>query len=684
MPILKCQMIKDSSEKEVPNQSDVYMHSYIKDLLNGEMVSSIGDIETLYDGLKRAEHIYGEINFLGTIQKDETIKYITYRETREYAKRIAQFISTQIEGKDPIIGICAENRAEWTIAEHSTYFFSGINCPIYPSFGWSAVKYILNETKMQMIFVSEKNIEKIVNGMEKERDETIHLPRIMIVMDENISDHALRVLREKNIKIYSFWEIVNKCDRIQPRERQAQKKKEGAIRKFDDPKTAKTVSSPQVFAAPQATTVATICYTSGTTGAPKGAMLMHRNVVSVAGSFILLSQQKGFFLIQNENRYLSFLPLAHVFERIVEAALLLSRCTVIYYRGNPKQLQKDFAIAKPHYFIGVPRVFNSVKMAIETKAKEKGWLANMIFTGSLALCKHFKNKLVREIFGKTVFKVIRETFGGSITCFLSGSAPLSIETAEFFEAVFNCTMFEGYGQTETAAGNITTDLFIREKGVIGIPFPCNKVRLLTRPESNAYVENNQGEILMKGPSVFLGYYNQDQLTKNTFYEDGTEKYSTPYNLTGERWIKTGDIGEITKEGNLRIIGRSKEIFKLSQGEYIVPEKIENHYLDRNIPQLEDIVIVGDSSRDYVIAICMIKENTEQNQALVREAIQKEGDNLVQANELIKIEIPKRIIFAEEPATIENGLLTPSGKKIRPKITALYQKRINSIYAAKDQ
>lgn len=658
-------MVRESKSKDPENETDVYVHSIVQDVLEGNLVSSTESAKTLYEGLKTVVGGYKKNKFLGRIKENEEIEYITFGETRKYAKRIAAFLCQYIEKNDIPIGICSENRPEWIIAEHATYFFDGINCPIYPSFGWSAMKHIMQETKMRILFVSEKNLEKLTHGIEKESGEMVWFPEIFIVMDNEITEHAKSVLEKEGIKVEYFWNIC-KVSMSSTANKESiekmQKKNAKAIVKFKPPKPE---------------SIATICYTSGTTGAPKGAMLTHKNFMSISGSFIILSKAGNLFKIGPGTRYLSFLPLAHVFERIVETTLLMSRCTVIYYRGIPKQIQKDFIISQSNYFIGVPRVFNSIKAAIEMKAAEKGPLAKALFQSTVFICKYLKNKYVREAFGRSMFKKVRESFGGSIMCMLSGSAPLLSETAEFFEIVFNCQMYEGYGQTETAAGNIATHNDIREKNVIGLPFPCNRVKLVSRPESNAYVRNMQGELLIQGPSVFLGYYKQDKLTEEVF-EGANREYSL-LNKDENKWIRTGDIAEITKEGNLKIIGRCKEIFKLSQGEYIIPEKIENQYLKKKIQNLQDIMITGDSSKDYVVAICVVKELSEAQKEAMKEEIRYEGDKLVASNELIKIELPKKIIFTETEFTIDNGLLTPSGKKVRKKIVEYFQKEINSAY-----
>lgn len=681
-------MVKESEKPLKKDESAVYVHSFVKEQNKGKLMERAGSCKTLYQALQDVSEESGDLNFLGRINEQEKIEYITYKETRKYAEQIAYFILSHAEVTEkekPIVGICSENRPEWVITEHATYFYSGINCPIYASFGWSATKHIIKETEMNIIVISQKNTEKIAENLEKEEKKTTRIPKVFVLMDSDISDKAHKILKSFGVEMYYFWDIVKRCKRVEKTSQDKQSAKDKPIsKKFKrvDEKALHSKTIKAYLVAPEPETVATICYTSGTTGAPKGAMLLHKNFVSVIASFLLLSKKGVFFDICDGNRYLSFLPLAHVFERIVETGLMLSRCEIIYYRGNPKELQKDFTIAKPHYFIGVPRVFNSVKMAIETKAKEKGKVANFIFTYSLMICMIFRNRVIREIFGRTVFKKIRETFGGSVKCMLSGSAPLSPPTALFFEAIFNCPLFEGYGQTETAAGNITTNIYTNEKGVIGVPFPCNKIKLVSRPESNAFIEKNQGEILMQGHSVFYGYYKQDKLTEECFYEESSkgEKHSRNiYNEDGTKWIKTGDIGEITADGNLRIIGRSKEIFKLSQGEYIIPEKIENLILSTKIKGLEDITIVGDSSCDYVIGICTVLSEKKEDQDKIAEDIAKEGSRLVQEGELIKIELPRKYIFTKTGCTIDNGLLTPSAKKIRKKIVTAYSKQIRELY-----
>lgn len=676
---MRFKMVKESRERESQDESEVYINSYVAEKLGGRLTDSAGSVKTLYEGLEMAAKTYGEMNFLGRITEHETVEYLTYAEVRDLAEEMARFICAHSQSMAPVIGICSENRPEWIITEHASYFYSGANCPIYPSFGWTAVKHILKETAMEMMFISQKSIEKLAAGLEKDAAVELSVPKTFVVYDREVGEEHLETLKKHGIHVYFFWTILQKCAHLSAKGKTARKERKSFVGIAQGAGKSAAESGARVrFAAPTPDTIATICYTSGTTGAPKGAMLTHKNFVSVSGSFLELSAANSFFPIEDGNRYLSFLPLAHVFERVVESTLMLSRCTIVYYRGNPKQLQKDFAIAKPHYFVGVPRVFNSVKAAIESKAKEKGALANRIFQWSVGLCQLFKNRFVRELFGKTVFRTVRKTFGGEVVCMLSGSAPLTAETADFFEAVFNCPFFEGYGQTETAAGNITTEEGTEERGVIGIPFTCNRIKLLSKPELSAVVENNQGELLMQGPAIFQGYYQQEALTRAVFH--GAEEDKDPYNTQGTKWVKTGDIAEITARGNLRIIGRCKEIFKLSQGEYIVPEKIENQLCERKIQYVNDITIIGYSNKDYLVAICSVENLTDAQKEQIQDRIQREGDKLVGAGEMIKIEIPRKIIFTDTLASIDNGLLTPSGKKIRKKILSHFQTEIDAAYA----
>lgn len=431
--------------------------------------------------------------------------------------------------------------------------------------------------------------------------------------------------------------------------------------------------SEMTFEPPGPDTVATICYTSGTTGLPKGAILTHGNFMSVAGSFIYLAEKKAFFETSPGHRYLSFLPLAHVFERIVSVALLMSRCTIIFYRGNPKELLSDLEVSKPHYFVGVPRVFNSIRAKIEEAVEQEGAVSRFVFRRAMGLCKVLKFAMLRSLVGRLVFKKIRQKFGGHIQHMLSGSAPLSPETAEFFEICFECRVYEGYGQTETTAGNVTTTPNSREKGVIGIPFPCNRVKLVDAPDADAFARDGKGEILLQGPSVFQGYFKNKEQTEQAFYQpphaQGVGKAGSD-----ERWIRTGDIGEITEEGNIRVIGRCKETFKLSQGEYIVPDKIERGLL--GVAGVEDAMILGLPHMDYLVCICVCKRGNEE---MAREGIEQRCRELVEKRHLIKIEAPKKFIFTEERFTIENECLTPTGKKVRPAIQKKYLREINKAY-----
>ncbi len=413
--------------------------------------------------------------------------------------------------------------------------------------------------------------------------------------------------------------------------------------------------------------LATIIYTSGTTGEPKGVMLTHGNLAS---NINFATSLMGF---SEKDSCISFLPLSHVTARHLDYAMMCYGAQVAYC---PKfdLLPAAMKAVKPTILVAVPRVYEKIRQAVEgksavspVKSKILGWALS---TGK----KHRAETLVGKapsglswkIADKLVFSKIREAFGGCAKTFISGSAPLGMDTAGWFADV-GIRIFEGYGLTETSP-------------VIALNFPeAHRMGTVGKALSNVLCRfAEDGELEVKGPSIFKGYWKKEKETAEAFTTDG--------------WFKTGDIGNIDKDGYLSITDRKKELLKTSGGKMIAPQPIENK-LKANV-LVAQAALVGDRHK---FACVLISPNfaalegwakaqgiaTGDHAALVRDAkVVKAYQEIVDKVNmgLANFESMKRVSVVPEEWTVEDGTLTPSMKLKRRVVEQRYAKEIGEFYA----
>lgn len=308
------------------------------------------------------------------------------------------------------------------------------------------------------------------------------------------------------------------------------------------------------FTPPSPSTLASICYTSGVTGDPKGVMLTHSNLVAmVAGA---LSSEVN---VLPTDVYISYLPLAHMFERFIVETLLASGAAIGFYGGEILNLLDDITTLQPTIFVSVPRVLNKLHDRLMASIQVSGgFYQNMFDAAYSSKQTTLKSRSTTQSFfwDKMVFSKIKAKLGGKIRFILSGSAPLSPEIHEFFKLTMSVPVLQGYGLTETAAAATCQNANDNDSGHVGPPLACCEIKLISVPEMEYYVSNDppQGEICIRGANVFAGYYKQPEKTMEVCDEDG--------------WFHTGDIGQMRPDGSLLIIDRKKNIFKLSQGIYV--------------------------------------------------------------------------------------------------------------------
>ncbi|KAF7643604.1 hypothetical protein LDENG_00236620, partial [Lucifuga dentata] len=432
---------------------------------------------------------------------------------------------------------------------------------------------------------------------------------------------------------------------------------------------------------PRPEDLAVICFTSGTTGNPKGAMLTHGNLVSNC-SAVIKTIDDG-YPFSSRDVHISYLPLAHMFERIVEGVMLVSGASIGYFQGDIRLLSDDLITLKPTVFPVVPRLLNRMydKIFGQANTTLKRWVLGFAYRQKEA---ELKQGIVRinTIWDRLIFRRVQASLGGNVRLMITGAAPISPAVLTFLRAALGCQFFEGYGQTECTAGCTLTMPGDWSAGHVGAPLPCNIIKLVDVAEMNYWAVNGEGEVCVKGPNVFQGYLKDPKKTKETIDADG--------------WVHTGDIGKWLPNGTLKIVDRKKHIFKLAQGEYIAPEKIENIYIRSDA--VAQVFIHGDSLQACLVAIVVpdpdfLSDWTKKTVGLqgsylelcsreeVKAAILKDMLQLGKEGGLKSFEQVKSIYIHTEMFSVQNGLLTPTLKAKRTELRQRFRPQIDELYAA---
>ncbi len=501
--------------------------------------------------------------------------------------------------------LLSENRPEWLISDLTIMDAGGVTVPLFTTYSEEDYKYIFNDCNPKVCIVSNNtHFEKIKKFIKKDTT--------LISIDRF----------DKNIK--SFEEIFTKV-LLDAKD----------IVKFNN----------QYNKEIQRNDIACIIYTSGTTGNPKGVMLSHGGILSNCEG----AQEILYTLVKNEKPvFLTWLPLSHSYEHTVQY-VQISLGAKIYYAESLEKLLPNIAVAKPTIMTAVPRFYQNLYNKISLNfSKQKGFkkklIDNTILLGTKNLNKeklNFKEKMVNFLCEGLVRKKIKNQFGGRLKAFVSGGGALDQKIGEFLNSIGLPTL-QGYGLTETSpvvSCNIPGKIKIE---TVGPPFKTNEVKIA-----------DDGEILVKGENVMLGYWNMkketDEIIKNG-------------------WLHTGDIGEITQDGNLKITDRKKEIIVNLGGDNISPSKIENLLcLNENIKQS---FVYGDK-KTYLVAL--IVSESKENQKKIELYLENLNKSLA------LVEKVKKFKLINEEFTIENGMLTPTLKLKRKKILEKYKEDLEKLY-----
>jgi len=534
--------------------------------------------------------------------KEKEKDFLTWQQVASKIQILSDYLRTKLIKGDRCI-LLSENRPEWLISDISIMNAGGVTVPLFTTYSEKDYEYIINDCKPKICIVSNetefKKIEKFISD------------EIKVLSIENINE------RIENIEnIFDEHSKKNKSD-LHMIFNQSLERKD----------------------------LACIIYTSGTTGNPKGVMLSHGGILSnCEGAQEILNQ-----LVQNsEPIFLTWLPLSHSYEHAVQF-VQISLGAKIYYAESLEKLLSNMSIAKPTIMTAVPRFYQNLYSKISMNfLKQKGFKKKLISsTVSLGIKElnnenfTFKEKIINFFCEKLVRKKIKNQFGGKLKAFVSGGGALDQKIGEFLNAIGLPTL-QGYGLTEASpvvSCNIPGKIKI---DTVGPPFKTNQVNIA-----------EDGEILVKGENVMLGYWNMKKETDEVIRNG---------------WLHTGDIGEITEDGNLKITDRKKEIIVSLGGDNISPSKIENLLcLNEKIKQS---FVYGDK-KTYLVAL-IVSEGNEN-----RKEIEIFLENINKTLSLV--EKVKKFKLIEEEFTIENGMLTPTLKLKRKKILDKYKEDLEKLY-----
>ncbi len=575
--------------------------------------------------------------FLGTVNRlGNTVAYttpddgaLTRRQVSDAVRRGAGALARAGLKRGDRAAILAPNRLEWALADWSCLCAGVADVPIYSTLPAAQVAFILRDSGASLVFVSDAEQREKVRAAIRESGHEIPI----VVFDADAADEGTVswedfLARGESLDAAAFEEEAR---RARPED------------------------------------LATLIYTSGTTGTPKGVMLTHNNITSN------IQATQRLLEMDTSDSSLSFLPLSHSLQRMVDYIFFVSGCRVAH--GSIESVAADMKRLRPTVLVSVPRLYEKVYQKVLDASGVKGKLVAWAASVARRTARHSEAgsslslglRLQRGIADKLVFSKLRAGVGGRLRFFVSGGAALAPEINRFFLGA-GITILEGYGLSETSPVTNVNTLEDFRIGTVGRPVPGTEIRI-----------EDDGEILIRGPQVMKGYYGLDEKTCATITDDG--------------WLRTGDIGELSRDGFLKITDRKKDLIKTSGGKYVAPQAVEN-LLKKN-PFVDQAVVIGEGRKFCVVLVVPAFERLEgwaretglspsgRDALLADESCQRllQDELTGEMGDLASFEQPKKIGLIAEEFTVENGILTPTQKVKRAMVAERYDALIESFYRA---
>lgn len=587
---------------------------------------------------KNAKENSEKIAFEYRLRRSSPYKNVTWGDSIRMINEVAFGLKHIGLKKGDNVAILSGTRYEWAITDLAVLSSAAVVVPLYPTLGDHAVNYILNNSECKYVFLEDKGqLQKI----RAQWGELPHIKYAIVYSDMgDLPGNDQRIITYKELKDFGKLSFARDPYYL-----------ENTIKSIDRQ------------------SVASIIYTSGTTGNPKGVVLTHGNILSVVGSI------KKALPIDRNDKFLSFLPLSHVFERVGGLHFALSNCSPIIYCSSIDQIGSSLKDSGATIMLVVPRIlekiYSKVNSSLQSQVGFKKKLIQWGMSVGKALFSNDKKNIIHLALLKTQYKLasllvlskIKKSIAPDLKYFISGGAPLSREIAEFF-CVLGLKVLEGYGLTETSAPATVNRLNKLKLGSVGLPLENVDIKIAA-----------DGEILIKGPSVFTAYYKNPDATNEALKEG---------------WFYTGDVGSFDKEGFLKITDRKKDLIINSAGKNIAPQNIENALKTSNF--ISNAVVIGDK-RKYLSALVTL-DNVEVQKYVNEHGLSNRSANFVNDSKIInlideeiKVKIAdfadyeqiRKFTILENDFTIESGELTPTLKVKRKFVEQKYKPLIDAMY-----
>lgn len=651
-----------------------------------------GSITTLWGLWETALKEHSDKNCLGWRKLDEEGKLESEYTWEKYSS-VGETVGMIVSGLASIgikeysnVGIFSKNRPEWTSVMIGIQGLASRTVALYDTLGDEALEHILKQAEIEVLFTEKSKLPKLLKLLANSSENTVS--HIIVFDYQEKYGNKEDIVTDDDIKEFGAMK-VDLCGFT-------------AFLKCGDKKPSECIIPSK------GDDLCNIMYTSGTTGLPKGVMLSNIGVVCAIAA---AEDRVGYLLVTDDadrGSHFSYLPLAHIFELMVEMYCLYSGVPIGFGCGNIKKLGEDLNALRPTLFIGVPRIYG--------KFFEKFWagVSGSNFVKKRIAQDAFKTSTVyirdnnrSGFYDSILWKGVATKMGlDRCKIMLTGAAPMPGYLMEFMKLVSGCPILEGYGLTETTANggiSLPDDTTV---GHIGVPTVSCEVRLKDVPEMN-YLNTDtcivdekelsipRGEIQIRGEVVFKGYFKMKEKTNEVLSEDG--------------WFSTGDIGRINPNGTISIIDRKKNIFKMSQGEYIAVEKVENQYLKS--PSLNQLWVYGNSHKSFIVAVAvpnamwitatlgnrwtceavpasetfnsefekMCTENYDEIKKMVFADMKQNLGKLKGFEKIRDIHLEIRLDNLLQGFNIDNNCLTPSFKLKRPQLLARYTNQLKELY-----